>query len=265
VGTLSNQQRYWREYVIGWLSTAILFLIFTALGSPLVAAFIVILLVGIPFAAWYFLVERISGTILWHFFAKRLLHRSLPRTIRDSIPRADYTLGEPSFPQTIWSRFAQVVLSVFFLASLSVEYLPFLSARTPYNELGQFIVYGIVYLSLFAPLLILIWVYEDLGLRSYNVELRTLAPVGITLTRVVASIGGLVTFGRFVASLNTGPVQTFAIVFDLFLVMSPPSLLLTAIFHRKRERKLVSMLMNSRAAGRIGRIAIRLDWPDEGS
>jgi hypothetical protein len=170
-----------------------------------------------------------------------------------------YFFTKPSFPVRLWSRFLQLLFLTFFCSSLIVPRVSFVGPESAVSDFVEFFVVGFFTLWFLAPILVLIWTYQDGGLRRYDSDHTTVTPVGLRLAQLLAGVGTLGTFARFAVSVSQNPGEAVALGLGLFLVLFSPCLLLTSIFHRKREPKVIARLLNTEPAKRLGVRSVKLE------
>lgn len=252
---------YRREYYLGWTSFILLLLGFASaaaqsgLSLPLFVVMFFLLLV-LPLVFWWVLVERFGVAALRHLMS---LDEALVGLVRRKEASFLYFFAIPSFPARLWGRFLQLLFLVFFSSSLVVPRVSFVNPPSTTNDFVESFIVGILALFFLAPILVLVWTYQDCGLKRYESERVIVSPVGIRLAQLLSGIGTLGTFARFAVSASQNQGEAVAFGLGLFLMLFPPCLLLTSIFHRKREPRMIRRLFNTEFARRAGFKNVRIE------
>ncbi len=212
-----------------------------------------------PYFSWRAILWASARKFLRTFLLNRIHARYIPRVLQKRFLPDKYFLAASRLPRTLWWRTTQLLFFVFFLSSLTVPRLPFLLPPTAPNEIAEFGLLGILNLAVFGPILALVWVYEDWGLRGYDPVREVVYPIGSTVFGYIAGFGAIGSVARFIFSLNVNQIQgTAAVLFWLFLLL-PPCLWTTVLFHIRAERKIIRKLKGSDVGQDIFIKSIRIE------
>ena len=96
----------------------------------------------------------------------------------------------------------QTVSVVFLFASTATPLLA--TIRTPTIEEDWFFGLALLALSLVMPLIALIWLYEDSGVRLYDNEAGTVSKVGTWVQQFTFGTGVATSFVRFALTVQGG-------------------------------------------------------------
>jgi len=214
---------------------------------------------GVPIASWRLVASRGSETVLRQIVLRRPLEKIM-RLLRIAPSHSsEYVLvGSPRVPSSLAWRMVQTVSVVFLIASDATLYLATTSRNNPVGEVTSFFGYGFVSLSLVVPFLALLWVYEDAGLRRYDIADNTVSKVGAWLEQVFVGTGVASAFLKFVLSLGSGSAETSGAVFALFIVLVFPCLIVTVLFHTEGSAKYVKKFLASKSAQGLMRRTVEL-------
>lgn len=242
-------------------SVFLLFLAFWAVGGIggfLQALEAIIGIIGFPLIFWYVGAYVSEGLVFRAFFIKRL-HERILRRFHITPPESEYFLVEPRFPKRVTWRFLQT-LSVFLLSASTVAYaVPSPGPRNPATEISPFLAAGIVAMFAVMPLVVLLWVYEDSGVRRYDKEKDTISRVGTLFEQFLFGSGTISAFLRLLASLNAPIGETIGWAVAVLILFPPICLALTVIFHREAQLILVKRIIAFASENGFQQRSIRLD------
>ena len=114
------------------------------------------------------------------------------------------------------------------------------------------------------PIISLLWVYEDSGVRRYDKEAVTVSKLGTWVQRFTFGTGVVTWFVKFTLSVQGGTVEQTALATVLFTVLVPPCLVVTVVFHRNLQPMFVNRFLGSRSSRVLDRRNIEL-VPDTNS
>ena len=249
-----------REYKSAAKLAAGSFVILTAL--PLTAAgvfllgwfglligliFVPVLLVLFPLGCWRTLLviaaDRVFRLVILPPHQDVLLRRfRVPFSTQSK-----YFLSSPSFPNNILWRMLQTGSVVFLFASTATPLLA--TIRTPTIEEDWFFGLALVALCLVMPLIALLWLYEDSGVRAYNKESGTVSKVGTWIQQFVFGTGVATSFWKFTQTIQGGTIEQISLATVLFLILIPPCLVVTVVFHRNLQPMFVKRFRMSSSSG----------------
>jgi len=220
----------------------ILFWAIAGLGGFFTAIMAIIGLVAFPLIAWYVPSYIFEGLLFRSFFVKRR-HEALLKRFHITTPGLEYLLVKPRFPKTVTKRFLQT-LSVFLLFASTVAYvLPSSGPRNPFTEEMPFLSAGFVALLTVMPFVVLLWVFEDSGVRRHDTDNETIGKVGTLFEQFLFGSGTVSAFLRFVVSLSGPPAEVAGWAIAVFVIFPPVCLALTVIFHREGQLRLVKRIL----------------------
>lgn len=248
---------YHKASIVVAASFVFLFLVILAFGTLTGAILLVVVFIGFPFVSWAVIV-RLASRRFFDFFVLQRRHDGVMRRLKlTAVFGQDYFLVEPRFPRTITWRFLQTVSVVFLFASTSVTALPLSVSGNLFAEESTFLTAALFALCIGMPFVVLLWVYEDAGLRQYNKESDTVSRVGTRFEQFLFGTGAASTFLRFLESTNAGPAQVTALAFALFVLFLPTCFASTVIFHRQFQLKRAKEIIEI-SSGRLRRGSIRI-------
>jgi len=151
---------------------------------------------------------------------------------------------------------------VFLLASIGTPALS--PTRNAFAEESWFFSLALIALSFVMPIISLLWVYEDSGVRRYDKEAGTVSKLGTWVQRFTFGTGVVTWFVKFTLSVQGGTVEQTALATVLFTVLVPPCLVVTVVFHRNLQPMFVNRFLGSRSSRVLDRRNIEL-VPDTNS
>src|SRR5207249_5410990 len=95
--------------------------------------------------------------------------------------------------------------------------------RTPTIEEDWFFGLALIALCLVMPLIALLWLYEDSGVRVYNKESGTVSKVGTWIQQLVFGTGVATSFWKFTQTIQDGRIEQISLAAVLFLIVITPS------------------------------------------
>ncbi len=215
-------------------------------------------IIGLPLIVWYAGAYITGGLVFRAFFVKRV-HEKLLRRIHIKFPDSEYFLVAPRFPKQITWRFIQT-LSVFVLFASTVAYaVPSSGPRNPTTEIMPFLTAGFVAIFAVMPLVVLLWIYEDSGVRRYDKEKDSVSRVGTLFEQFLFGSGTVSAFLRLLASLNAPIAETIGWAIAVLILFPPICLALTVIFHREGQINLVKKIIAVASKSGFRQRSIRLD------
>jgi len=244
--------RYARESAAGVLLSIPLIILFGVATRSLIAivgAFIVLLV--IPSAGWTIITETCAGRFLQYFLVNRTHDHFLPKALQKRFLPSEYFRRTIAYPKKLWYRILQVLLFVFYLSSLTAPRFPLAMPVTPVSETGGFAIFGIIFLTILAPFLVLVWIYEDWGVRGYDSARAVAYPIGNTVIGYATGLGTLGTVARFLISISSNEIQTAGSIVAVLTILLPPCFFVTAFFHSEVEPRLLEKLSKSAIAKAI--------------
>jgi hypothetical protein len=115
-----------------------------------------------------------------------------------------------------------------------------------------------VALSFVMPLIALLWLYEDSGVRLIDRDAGTVSKVGTWLQRATFGIGAVTWFVKFTLSVQGGTIVQTALATVLFMVLIPPCLVVTVVFHRNLQLMFVNRFLSSGSARALQHSSVEL-------
>ena len=244
----------------GFFVIAVLIISFLLGGIPGLVTTIVgvggiIVLTGtIWFAAGY----TLGGPVFQYFFIKRR-HESRLRQYHLLTYESDYFLVEPSFPKSLRWRFAQT-FSVFVLFASTIAYMfPLAGQRSPIDETIPFVYAGLTALLVAMPLVTLLWLFEDSGLRNHRKDNNTIIKVGTLFEQVLFGGGAASAFLRLITSLNAPPAEVVGWALAIFVLFPPICFVLTLMHHELSQLELINRVLSVASTNSFPRRDIHLD------
>lgn len=140
----------------------------------------------------------------------------------------------------------QTISLVFLFASTATPLLA--TIKTPTLEEDWFFGLALLALSLVMPLIALLWLYEDSGVRAYSEKSGTVSKVGTWMQQFVFGTGVATSFWKFTQTIQGGTTEQVALATVLFLTLVPPCLVVTVVFHRNLEPLFVNRFLASKSA-----------------
>ncbi|OLB46400.1 hypothetical protein AUI07_04600 [archaeon 13_2_20CM_2_53_6] len=209
--------------------------------------FVPVLLVLFPLGCWRTLLviaaDRVFRLVILPPHQDVLLRRfRVPFSTQSK-----YFLSSPSFPNNILWRMLQTGSVVFLFASTATPLLA--TIRTPTIEEDWFFGLALVALCLVMPLIALLWLYEDSGVRAYNKESGTVSKVGTWIQQFVFGTGVATSFWKFTQTIQGGTIEQISLATILFLILIPPCLVVTVVFHRNLQPMFVKRFRMSSSSG----------------
>jgi hypothetical protein len=204
----------------------------------------------VPAFFWSIITDIVCHRFLQYFMIDRIHKRWIPRIFDERFLPHDYFRGPETSPHHLWWRTLQVVFMVFSLSSFTVSHVTIITPVTSLSKTVAFAFVGLLYLMVVAPLLALVWVYYDWGLRGFDDTRQIAYPIGSTFVGYLTGLGTLGTFAQFLASLGGNDSSLAAYAAFLFLILFTPCLVLTAYFHDSHEPQLLAKLSQS-SVGRL--------------
>jgi hypothetical protein len=111
------------------------------------------------------------------------------------------------------------------------------------------------------PLVALLWVYEDSGLRSYRHDNNSITRVGTLFETFLFGSGSATGFYRLVSSLSGSPTEVIGWALAVLVVFPSICFLLTLMFHEAFELELINQVLSIASANNFPKLEIRLS-PD---
>jgi len=224
--------------------------------------FFPILLLGFPLACWRSILVIAPDRVFRHLILERP-HEDLLRRFRIPLSgQSSYFLGSPGLPPSLVWRLLQTISVVFLLASIGTPALS--PTRNAFAEESWFFSLALIALSFVMPIISLLWVYEDSGVRRYDKEAVTVSKLGTWVQRFTFGTGVVTWFVKFTLSVQGGTVEQTALATVLFTVLVPPCLVVTVVFHRNLQPMFVNRFLGSRSSRVLDRRNIEL-VPDTNS
>lgn len=203
----------------------------------------VIFFLGVPLGCWRLTASRGANRVFSRIVVRKLHEKFMKRVGVPGSFQSEYVLvGTPRLPNNLVWRLIQVISVVFLIAS---DATLLLKPPSPMTEVNYFFAFGFVSLSGVAPFIVLLWVYEDAGLRRYDANDNTVSKVGTWLEAFFVGTGVATSFLKFALSLGGGTIEAVGAVTALFLTLVPPCLIVTVIFHREVQAKYVRKFLSS--------------------
>ncbi len=109
------------------------------------------------------------------------------------------------------------------------------------------------------PLVVLLWIYEDSGVRRYDKEKDSVSRVGTLFEQFLFGSGTVSAFLRLLASLNAPIAETIGWAIAVLILFPPICLALTVIFHREGQINLVKKIIAVASKSGFRQRSIRLD------
>jgi hypothetical protein len=94
------------------------------------------------------------------------------------------------------------------------------------------------------PLVALLWLYEDSGLRNYRRDNDTIIRVGTLFEQLLFGSGALSAFYRLVTSLAAPTAEVVGWAIALFVLLPSMCFLLTLSFHEISQLELVNQVLS---------------------
>lgn len=165
----TSNKKYIREGRVGIILGFGLVLLFGAATKNVIFAlpsfFVVFML---PYFGWAGFADELAVRILRYFLVRRILDRVLPKALQERFMPRHYFRVASSYPSHLWGRFFQVLFLTFFFATLTVQHAQaIITPVTPLSTLAEFAFYGLLYVTFAGPIMGLVWVYQDWGLRAW--------------------------------------------------------------------------------------------------
>src|SRR5437764_494378 len=199
----------------------ILALILSALGGPSVFISSIVGLGGtvvITGVIWVAAGTILGGPLFQLFFVRRY-YEQLLRRLHVPVHESEYFLVSPGFPSSVTWRFFQT-FSVFLLVGSTIAYMfPSAGLRTPASETAPFLYAGLTAMLVIMPLVALLWVYEDSGLRNYRRDTNTIFRVGTLFEQLLFGSGAVSAFYRLVTSLSAPTAEVVGWGIAVFILL----------------------------------------------
>jgi len=244
------------------LSFVILVIIFTIVGAisggvlgAIVTFFVtIVFFLGVPLSFWRLTASRGSDRVFRRIIVPRP-HEWLLRSLR--LPTAgpsEYVLiGSPRLPRRLTWRLVQTISIVFLIASDATLLVSALLRNSPMTEVAYFFGFGFLSLIIAVPFVVMLWVYEDAGVRRFDIADNTVSKVGGWIEQFFVGTGVASAFLRFVESIGGGTAEAAGVVLALFIALVPPCLIVTVYFHAELQAKYVEKFLSSKSALNLGR------------
>jgi len=248
-GPYSRNRDLRAPYLIGGLLFSIIIL--ASLGitrGVVVPIFLAFYFLGFPLGSWYVLSGPAARIIFVKFISSKRVNGYLSIVLRERRQLPEYFLTSYGATPSIWTRFAQVV---FFSFALTAALLPFVVALNTANQViaeGLFVLVGIAVLAIPSLVYVVLWVYEDSGLRSYDsakAMMRVPASEAVSLVTRVVGIGA---FLRFVQVITSSSAQASGLALAIAFLLLSPILLVVTIYHHKLQPKIVTKFRETKIA-----------------
>jgi len=204
-------------------------------------------LLFIPILIWYVLGKRVAPI-------KRLLLAIL-RFNRGT--DCEYFFDQPRGPGTIEKTFG-LAFAVFGISAFIVQRTVPFSPDNLGQELGYFLGYSILALSILCIVLIPLWIYEDSGLRCYNPSNGTVFVPGAFVAESVKDFGGFLGFALFAIDITKDPIAFTRIILALLIFLAPACLLCVIVYRYQIEPRLIRGMQQTGARSNIHKHKIRL-------
>ena len=246
--TQATSNRYIREGRVGIILGFGLVLLFgVATKSVLVALLSFFVVFMLPYFGWAGFADALAVRILRYFLVMRSMDRVLPKALQERfMPRNCFRVAT-SYPSHLWGRFLQVLFLSFFLSTITVEHAQaIITPVTALSSLAEFTFYGLLYLTFAGPVVGLVWLYQDWGLRGLHYARGVSYPIGSTLVGYITGLGTLGTFASFILALSQGSIlEAVGYTLLLMILLVPPCLIVCAIFHSGKEIEVHAKLSGS--------------------
>jgi len=208
-------------------------------------------------AIWVGACHVLGGPVFRIFFVERR-HEAILRRFHRGSHEVDYFLVKSSFPRSMTWRFFQS-LSVFLLfASTIAYYIPSSGPRSPINEIAPFVYAAIIAFLGVMPLVALLWLYEDSGLRVYRHDSDSIIRVGTLFETFLFGSGSASAFYRLVSSLNGPLTQVVGWAAAVLILFPSVCFLLTLLFHEVFELELIDQVLSLASKNNFPQREIRL-------
>ena len=244
----TSNKKYIREGRVGIILGFGPVLLFGAATKNVIFAlpsfFVVFML---PYFGWAGFADELAVRILRYFLVRRILDRVLPKALQERFMPRHYFRVASSYPSHLWGRFFQVLFLTFFFATLTVQHAQaIITPVTPLSTLAEFAFYGLLYVTFAGPIMGLVWVYQDWGLRGLDYGRGVAYPIGSTLVGYIAGFGTLGTSASFILARSQGSVlEAVGYALLLMVLLVPPCLIVCSIFHSGKEIEVHAKLSNN--------------------
>jgi hypothetical protein len=240
----NRNRRYLREGRVGLLLGFILVILFGLATRNilfgLLSFFVVFVL---PYLGWAAFADGLAVNIARYLLVRRVLDRVLPNVLRKRLPQT-YFRAATTYPAHLWGRFLQVLFLTFFLSTLTIQYAPpIIIPATSLSRLAEFALYGLLFVTVAGPVVGIVWIYEDWGLRGINRDRGVSNPVGSTIVGYLSGFGTIGTFASFILKLTQNSILgAMGDTLLLLFLLVPPCLIVSAIFHTQKEAEIHAKL-----------------------
>jgi len=113
-----------------------------------------------------------------------------------------------------------------------------------------FVIVGIPVLAIPSLMCVVLWTYEDSGLRSYDTNSTLISVPGSKGQSLITSFVGIGAFARLLEVITSNAVQASGLAIAISIILLSPILLVVTIFHHKLEPKIVLRLREGKMAGK---------------
>jgi hypothetical protein len=241
-GPYSHGQDLRTQYVVGGALFALFLFGFAYLGGAGVTIFAAIYFLAFPLASWFYLSSPIAKLVFAKLVKNERANQYIARMLRQDYTHPRFFFAQYTGKPNVWRRFSQTVIFSFALTAFLLPYLVFLSPSNQILAGGVFIIVGVVSVAIPSLMLVIVWVYEDSGLRYYD---SSTATVNIPTAKAQGLLTGLVGIGAFfrlVYVIGGSSFEASAIAVALSFFLLTPTLLIVTIFHHKLEDQVVTKL-----------------------
>ena len=235
-------------YVVGGFLFAIILLLTLAIGGIGVAIILAAYFLGFPLGSWYFLSGPTAKLVFVRIIKSERVNRLISRVLRKDRELPRFFFAEYEAKPSIWLRFLRVVVFSFALTAALLPFVVTLNTASQIADEGLFVIIGIPILAIPSLMYVILWIYEDSGLRSFDSNSTLISVPGSKAQSLITSFVGIGAFLRLVEVVTSNAVQASALALAISFILLSPILLVVTIFHHKLEPKIVSMLRESRIA-----------------
>jgi hypothetical protein len=222
-----------------------------------------IVLLGVPLGCWRIILAVAPDRVFRKIILPRHQDSLLKRFRVPVVTGSKYFLGPAGFPNSLTWRILQTVSIVFLIASKATTQLA--TVRTSSVEEGWFFGLALLALSAVTPFIALLWIYEDSGVRVFNKDTRTVSKAGTWIEQILFGTGVATSVWNFALSIQGGTSQEIALLVVLIMILVPPCLVVTVVFHRNLLPMFVDRFLASRSASFLSRRDLQLVARSESS
>jgi hypothetical protein len=218
----------------------------------------------LPSGVWVLAASRGSERLFRRIITPKPHEKMLKRLHLPTPGPSEYVLtGSPRLPSSLTWRLVQTISIVFLIASDATLLLSSQIGNYPMLEVTYFFGFGFLSLLAGAPFLVMLWVYEDAGVRRYDLEGNTISKVGSWVPQFFVGTGVASSLLKFAESIGGGAAQAAGAVLALFIALIPPCMLVTVYFHDQYQAKYVKRFLSSRTARKLRKTTLALSDQDK--